>query len=90
MFTRDYLVQSDWYQERLRIKQQRDIALWQMKRDYLEQKMDDTTESETEKWAHLHELIERAEQMIQWMSSQAYLDRLQSTLGADWVHREQA
>jgi hypothetical protein len=89
MFTRDYLVKSDWYQERLRIKQQRDVSLWQMKRDYVEQQMDDTTESETEKWALLHERIEKAEQMVEWMSSQAYLDQLQGTLGADWVHKEQ-
>jgi hypothetical protein len=88
MFTRDYLLQSDWYQERLRIKQQRDAALWQMNRDYVEQKMDDTTESETETWADLEERIEKAEQMIEWVSSQNYLDRLQGTLGADWVHKE--
>jgi hypothetical protein len=82
------LLQSDWYQERLRIKQQRDAALWQMNRDYLEQKVDDTTESETEKWAELQERIEKAEQMIEWVRSQNYLDRLQGTLGADWIHRE--
>ena len=28
MFTRDAMLASDWYQERLRVKQQRDIALW--------------------------------------------------------------
>ncbi|MDO9239920.1 MAG: hypothetical protein Q7U30_07890, partial [Methylicorpusculum sp.] len=28
MFTRDYLLASDWYQERLEIKQQRDLQLW--------------------------------------------------------------
>jgi hypothetical protein len=28
MFTRDALLASDWYRERLRVKQQRDIALW--------------------------------------------------------------
>jgi hypothetical protein len=28
MFTRESLLRSDWYQERLRVKQQRDIALW--------------------------------------------------------------
>ena len=88
MFTRDYLLQSDWYQERLRIKQQRDVALWRMNRDYLEQKMDDTTESETQKWAELQERMEKAEQMIEWVGSQNYLDRLQGTLGADWIHRE--
>ncbi len=90
MFTREYLLQSDWYQERLRIKQERDAALWQMNRDYVEQKMDDTTESETEKWAQMQERIEKAEQKIEWVSSQTYLDRLQGTLGADWVHREKA
>jgi hypothetical protein len=88
MFTREYLLQSDWYQERLHIKQQRDAALWKMNRDYLEHKMDDTTEDETEKWADLQERIEKAENMIAWVTSQNYLDRLQGTLGADWVHRE--
>ncbi|MCX6625293.1 MAG: hypothetical protein NTY38_30380, partial [Acidobacteria bacterium] len=29
MFTREALLSSDWYQERLRVKQERDIALWQ-------------------------------------------------------------
>jgi hypothetical protein len=28
MFTREALLASDWYRERLRVKQQRDIALW--------------------------------------------------------------
>ena len=87
MFTREYLLQSDWYRERLQIKQQRDAALWKMNRDYLEVKMDDTTEDETEKWADLQERIEKAEHMIEWISSQNYLERLQGTLGADWVHR---
>jgi len=88
MFTRDYLLHSDWYQERLRIKQQRDAALWRMNRDYVEQKMDELKEEETDKWADLEERIEKAEQMIEWVSGQNYLDGLQGTLGADWVHRE--
>ena len=46
-------------------------------------------EDETDKWADLQERIEKAENMIEWVSSQSYLDRLQGTLGADWVHREQ-
>ncbi|MEO8592322.1 MAG: hypothetical protein ABI759_03290 [Candidatus Solibacter sp.] len=28
LFTREYLMQSDWYAERLRTKQSRDVALW--------------------------------------------------------------
>ena len=75
---------------KLRIKQERDAALWKMNRDYVEQKMDELKEDDTEKWADLQGRIEKAEQMIEWVSSQNYLDQLQGTLGADWVHREKA
>jgi hypothetical protein len=88
MFTRDYLLQSDWYNERLKIKQQRDAALWQMNLDYVEQKMDEITESETSLWADLQGRIENAEQMLEWVNSDSYLQRLQGTLGADWIHRD--
>jgi len=88
MFSYDYLINSDWYQERLNIKQTRDAALWRMNLDYVEQKMDETSESETEKWADLNDRIENAEHMIEWVSSQTYRDRLVGTLGADRVHRQ--
>jgi hypothetical protein len=87
MFTMDYLLESDWYKERLTIKQQRDAALWQMNRDYIEQKMDETNESVTDLWAELQGQLENAEQMLEWVNSDSYLQRLQGTLGADWIHR---
>ncbi len=87
MFTRDYLLQSDWYNERLKIKQQRDAALWQMNRDYVEQKMDEINESVTDLWANLQDQMENAEQMLEWVNSDSYLERLQGTLGADWIHK---
>ena len=88
MFTRDYLMQSDWYQQRLLIKQQRDAALWKMNRDYIEQKMDEAPENGTEDWAELQGRIEKADEMFEWVNSQGYLDRLQGTLGADWIHKK--
>lgn len=87
MFTRDYLLNSDWYKERLIIKQQRDAALWQMNRDYVEQKMDESNESDTDLWAELQDQLENAEQMLEWVNSDSYHERLQGTLGADWIHR---
>ena len=87
MFTRDYLLNSDWYKERLVIKQQRDAALWQMNHDYVEQKMDEINESVTDLWAELQGQLENAEQMREWVNSDSYLERLQGTLGADWIHR---
>jgi len=87
MFSREYLLQSDWYKERLIIKQQRDAALWQMNRNYVEQKMDETNESVTDLWADLQDRMENAEQMLEWVNSDSYLERLQGTLGADWIHK---
>jgi hypothetical protein len=87
MFTLDYLLQSDWYKERLIIKQQRDAALWQMNKNYIEQKMDEINESVTDLWADLQGQMENAEQMLEWVNSDSYLERLQGTLGADWIHK---
>jgi len=87
MFTREYLLNSDWYKERLAIKQTRDAALWQMNRNYIEQKMDESNESDTESWADLQGQMENAEQMLEWVNSDTYLERLQGTLGADWIHK---
>jgi hypothetical protein len=88
MFTRDHLLQSDWYKERLKIKQQREAALWQRNLDYIEQKMDKVSESELDLWSDLQQRMERAEEMLAWVNSDAYLEQLQGTLGADWIHRQ--
>ena len=88
LFTRDYLLASDWYRERLKHKQERDAALWRMNRDYLKQKIEETLESEGEKRADLQARVADAEAMIATVTNAAYIERLQGTLGADWVHRE--
>ena len=87
MFTRDYLLNSDWYKERLKIKQKRDANLWQMNKNYIEQKMDEANESVTELWADLQGRMENAEEMLEWVNSDSYLGQLQGTLGADWIHK---
>ncbi len=88
LFTREYLMESEWYKERLVIKQQRDAELWAMNRDYVERKMDETSEADTEKWADLQERIENAEQMLDWVTSDSYFERLIGTIGTDWIHKE--
>jgi hypothetical protein len=32
--------------------------------------------------------MENAEEMLEWVNSDAYLERLEGTLGADWIHKE--
>jgi hypothetical protein len=87
MFTRDYLLQSDWYQERLKIKQARDEQLWLRHKEYLGGQFAGLGEDETERRTEISQRIREADRMIGVVSSQSYLDRLQGTLGADWIHR---
>lgn len=88
LFTREYLLQSDWYAERLRIKQSRDIDLWCKNHAYLLSIIDNVRESDVAYRADLYARLEEAERMIKVVSGQDYLQRLQFTLGADWIHRQ--
>lgn len=88
MFTRDALLASDWYQERLSIKQQRDLALWQRHEAHLQrflERQNLLTEEEREQYALL---LGQARQELAYVESAQYLKDLSGTLGADWIHRQ--
>ncbi len=87
LFTREYLLQSTWYQERLKIKQQRDCQLWQHHKGYITQCLADSKRYEATSYQILAEKLTKTEEMLVKLSSKTYLDSLQGTLGADWVHR---
>ncbi|MBX3179496.1 MAG: hypothetical protein KF886_19240 [Candidatus Hydrogenedentes bacterium] len=87
LFTREYLIESDWYQERLRIKQERDCALWRRHIHNL---------SEFMKRPHFAEEVERlkladrlvfAKAELQRLEKPAYRESLVGTLGADPLYR---
>ncbi|GAV20442.1 hypothetical protein MMIC_P1407 [Mariprofundus micogutta] len=89
MFSRDNLLQSDWYKERLNIKQARDTQLWLQHKENLANLMQNLDEDESDRRIQLAERIQQTDGMIERVTSQDYLLRLQGTLGADWIHREQ-
>jgi hypothetical protein len=84
MFTLNYLLQSDWYKQRLEIKQQRNSLLWQQHKAYIQQQLSKTERNDST--AELNQKLERVEQMLSEINDPAYLEHLQGTLGADWVH----
>jgi hypothetical protein len=86
MFTRDYLLQSDWYQQRLEIKQQRESTLWQQHKTYIKQQLTETEQNDSTVRATLNQKLEATERMLAEINDPAYLQQLQGTLGADWVH----
>ena len=85
MFTREYLLESDWYQQRLEIKQQRDSKLWQQNKAYIQQQLAKTEQNDVSIRAMLMQKLEVAERMLVEINNPAYLKHLHGTLGADWV-----
>ncbi len=83
MFTRDYLLAADWYRERLEIKQQRELALWQRHVGYLEAFLRDNSHQAVVGELKLAERLQRAQRKLQELSGPAYLESLVGTLGAD-------
>jgi hypothetical protein len=69
LFTRDALLASDWYAERLAVKQQRDIALWRRHVADVE--------------AGGADGIDAARAELARVNSREYLEELRGTIGAD-------
>ena len=88
LFTRDYLLQSDWYQQRLEIKQQRDCALWQRHRERIVQRLNEVEPADADTASELAEKLEKTERILEQLSHPDYQEHLQGSLGADWVHHE--
>lgn len=85
-FTRGALIQSDWYRQRLEIKQERDIALTQRHikslSDFLNKK---GYEMECER-LQIREKLEKAKEDLAAISSPGYIMELEGTIGADPIN----
>jgi len=83
LFTRDNLLASDWYKERLEIKQQRDIAMWTRHVDTLNQFLDDADYADEARRLGIPARLDVAVQKLGMVSNPDYLNELVGTLGAD-------
>ncbi len=86
MFTREALLASDWYNERLRVKQQRDIALWLRHVRALEQFRAAEQEFPPQDDIDFDNRHSLARDQLARVTSPAYLDELVGTIGADPFH----
>ena len=83
MFTREYLLDSDWYHERLQIKQARDIALWTRHVNNLMLFHDNEDYADEVKRMKISDRFVAASEKLEQVRSEAYLKDLVGTLGAD-------
>lgn len=83
MFTRNALLESDWYKRRLEIKQQRDIQLWERHIASLEEFMGKRGWEDEAERLDIAGRLAKARKKLAEVESPEYLESLVGTLGAD-------
>jgi hypothetical protein len=83
LFTKESMLASNWYQERLEEKQRKDIMLWQRHLDSIEDYAEQTHSLNGSNPINTQELISIAKDKLAVVSSGDYLNFLRGTIGAD-------
>jgi len=83
LFTKDYLLASNWYRERLRTKQRREINLCERNILSLETFLARTGYDDVFESLDIRQRLEQARQRLAAVQEEAYVDSLVGTLGAD-------
>jgi len=86
LFTREALLTSDWYAERLRVKQARDVDLWQRHVRALTEFLALPSHQEEASRLGIRERLARARLELERVSAVEYLTELHGTIGADPIH----
>jgi len=87
LFTREALLASDWYRERLGIRQKRDLALWERHVRSLTMFLSRAGHREEAERLGIARRLEHARAELERVSAAGYADSLIGTIGADPVHR---
>ena len=87
MFTREYLVNSDWYKARLVNKQKNDVSLWERHVSYLSNYLKNSLNLTDEFKKELNEKLKYAQQQLAYFNSKEYLQSLNGYIGLDPLYR---
>ena len=82
-FNREYVIQSDWYKDRLKLKQQKDIDFLKKQIQYLNDFKSDQNNQQLVHDMKIHERIKNAGQRLHYIESADYMKDLEGTIGAD-------
>src|SRR5690606_35826578 len=83
LFTREAALESDWYKERLVVKQQREVDLWTKHVAYLENFLGIKNFKDASRRLRVEEKLQSAKERLEAVKSLQYLKELQGTIGAD-------
>jgi hypothetical protein len=86
LFTREALLTSEWYGERLAVKQERDVELWRRNVRALSEFLQQPSHRDEAERLDIAGRLARAKAELERVSAPQYLSTLQGTIGADPVH----
>jgi hypothetical protein len=87
-FDRDYVLNSDWYKERLKLKQAKDIAFYQKQLNYLEAFISNKNNVSLVAELEILAKLEKVQNLYNEANSSFYLESLVGTIGADPLCRK--
>jgi hypothetical protein len=88
LFERSEVIKSDWYKERLRVKQERDVQLWNRHVSALRKFHQSRSQQEGQLPFDPAARLAAAKAQLQHVSSASYQRQLTGTIGADPFHEQ--
>lgn len=82
-FDRDHVLASEWYRERLNLKQQKDIVFHKNQIEYLTNFMEQPSNAALAKEMNIQNRIDFAKNRLSYVESENYIHDLVGTIGAD-------
>jgi hypothetical protein len=82
-FDRDYVVETDWYKERLKLKQQKETVFLKNQLQYLEDFKQNPANKTLVNKMQINSRIEKAMHKLAYVESEKYIAALTGTIGAD-------
>lgn len=83
LFDRDYVINSDWYIERLKLKQQKAVAFCQYQIDYINCFKQESTNAGLNGIMKINEKLDKLKERLAYLESQQYFNDLIGTIGSD-------
>lgn len=87
-FERDYIINSDWYKERLKLKQQKDINFYTKQINYLESFISNPANLLLVEELDINNRLQKVRNLFKEASSKEYLASLVGTIGTDPLFRK--
>lgn len=87
-FEREYVINSDWYKERLKLKQQKDIRFYANQISYLEKFISNPLNNVSVIEMDLNTRLQNVVKLLAEASSPEYINTLVGTIGVDPLYRK--